>query len=680
MKNIKLKLDNFRTIENKEIELINGVNCINGRNGFGKSTILHAFKLALYNEADFKLEDYVNWNTDKNYFNINMEFDCSAGHIEIDYTFDIKAKTTRILKVNNEVYNNSEAVTKLNSLFNPTVELVSNFINQNEEGIVNIKPAQRRDFLKGLYDLGFKHQLDDLKIDIEKTDKEITELDKQIYSYSVKQYDIKQKIELPYFTNKSEYDACKVQYEALTRDLSLIETVKKELSDKQAKLETGTNKRADLERKLNNLEVNIPECLDSIHEYKTALNKLDDSKVKELELQLVELKEKDSKIVTKRLPIFDETSLNNIQDKYKELQFTIKAKQKDLDFVNQGKCPTCKRDFDTKDINKLEKEISNMQAELLEVKKELDAELVKKETYLQNKELAEKDKLYKLQITNDISKLESDIEKEKSSIENKRVSYNREIEVNNEKLLGLRESKLEIENTLIDLRLELVELRNFIENTKLDEASLKIKEVEKSDCENKIRAYDEAITLNKSIEEHNKQIELNKKEDKKQSDKLQVSKNEKLSEKAVYVECKDILSKKLPNYILTNLLKDVETEMNNYINKVYTKELSVKIEEKKDSIYIVYGKKGKDITLASGYEKQILNLSYKKAISKLNNGLGNFLILDEADNNSDNDNSLNFYKTLFDNSKLFDFIVVITHKETVKDLVYGLENSKIIEV
>ena len=82
------------------------------------------------------------------------------------------------------------------------------------------------------------------------------------------------------------------------------------------------------------------------------------------------------------------------------------------------------------------------------------------------------------------------------------------------------------------------------------------------------------------------------------------------------------------------------------------------------------------VSMASGYEKQLLSITFRLALASLHQ-LGIF-IFDEIDSDSDEENSLRLYKTIM--NQKFDQIFIITHKENTKEYLSNLPDCKIFEM
>jgi DNA repair ATPase RecN len=92
---------------------------------------------------------------------------------------------------------------------------------------------------------------------------------------------------------------------------------------------------------------------------------------------------------------------------------------------------------------------------------------------------------------------------------------------------------------------------------------------------------------------------------------------------------------------------------------------------------MVYGPKNADAGsgLSSGYEKSIFSLAWKWALSKVQNN--RTLLMDEVDSAASQKNSLIFYRTIGDSMKLFDQILIVSHKEQTRELLENEYNARV---
>ncbi|MCL4311475.1 MAG: AAA family ATPase [Candidatus Thermoplasmatota archaeon] len=128
-----IKISNFLSHENTEINFEQGVNIITGKNGAGKTGILDAIKFALFAESRNNEKNNELIKKGKNFFEITLNFNISGDHYEVYRHFGVKkaknaerlayvkkngvmtaetyegvnSEITRVLNVSRDVFKNS---------------------------------------------------------------------------------------------------------------------------------------------------------------------------------------------------------------------------------------------------------------------------------------------------------------------------------------------------------------------------------------------------------------------------------------------------------------------------------------------------------------------------------------------------------------------------------------------
>lgn len=123
----------------------------------------------------------------------------------------------------------------------------------------------------------------------------------------------------------------------------------------------------------------------------------------------------------------------------------------------------------------------------------------------------------------------------------------------------------------------------------------------------------------------------------------------------------------LPYTLLNNIIPKIQNKINSILENLV--DFSIHI-ELKDSDIIIYKNTNNtslDIEMGSGFEKFIVGLSLRIAITQLSNiSACNFLVIDEGFACADN-NHINSLDTLFEYLKEhFDFVILISHLQALK--------------
>ena len=105
-------------------------------------------------------KDYINWNASKFFISITFEHNGNTYYEEFEYAE--KGGSKRLLKNldTDEVWENSSSISILSTIINPDLAKASIVAMENEQNLITTTPAKRREYLKGLYNLEFKDQLD----------------------------------------------------------------------------------------------------------------------------------------------------------------------------------------------------------------------------------------------------------------------------------------------------------------------------------------------------------------------------------------------------------------------------------------------------------------------------------------------------------------------------------------
>jgi DNA repair exonuclease SbcCD ATPase subunit len=118
--------------------------------------------------------------------------------------------------------------------------------------------------------------------------------------------------------------------------------------------------------------------------------------------------------------------------------------------------------------------------------------------------------------------------------------------------------------------------------------------------------------------------------------------------------------------------------MNEFFTKTYGRYL---IDFKKDnkSVHFFYSpddKIYKSVGVAAGFEKQALSLSFRVALTSIQN-LG-FYLLDEIDSSAEDENSLNVFENLLNEE--YEQIICVTHKEVSKEYLVNEKEAEVFEM
>lgn len=126
----------------------------------------------------------------------------------------------------------------------------------------------------------------------------------------------------------------------------------------------------------------------------------------------------------------------------------------------------------------------------------------------------------------------------------------------------------------------------------------------------------------------------------------------------------------IPYEVISNMVPEIEREVNNILSQIVEFHVHFEIDGKNVIPYIVYDNRRWLMSLTSGFEKFVLSLAIRVALINVSNlPRPNFLVIDEGFGVLDAEN-LASMQTLFSYLKTnFDFIMVISHLDTLRDMV-----------
>ena len=600
------------------------------------------------------------------------------------------------------------------------------FVRQNSDmDIIHCSDSERRDLFKKIQDLDYTKEIKTLiEPKIEQTKEKIIEVDKEIFALENKAYATKDFVELPFI--EDEYKLKKSQMDKLIAEKSLIEEKNNQLNDlkeRKNKLESEINsikvssdskkskidelklfnfdtEKEKIEKEFDDKKLESENKIKSLEKQRENLDKDINEKSLNLECEIKKIEGEGNELVKEidsirlmKLIKFDEESLTKARNGLTELKTKSSIAWKNSKILESGVCPTCGSSGDSckhkyqefvdeatsydKQIVECEgviddlltkkkdiEEKSKKNEELKERKNNLSNELVKKQSLIENKRmeqkslnssLMEKKQNYSNQIESEKRILES-IDSEKTSKLNALTEKNEMIttQINQleDELIGLikdAESKYS-EQSELSKKIESFSVGTFDEN--------KIVEIE-----TELKRYDSVVAENKVVKEYNEQLEETKKSDKKELEKFKERKQKFEKEKFDLESSKKILTTDYPSWAILQNLKNIENDINEFIDKVYYKPLNIKFDMTRSGISMRFGDDIK-VERLSGAEKAITNIGFCESFNK-NLNL-NMILLDEPDAPLSVTRKEMFYSSLLEMKDVFEQMIVVTHS---KDMV-----------
>ena len=626
----------------------------------------------------------------------------------------------------NDVANGEGVKEWLNERLPVSTSKYALFVKQNSDmDIIHVNDSIRRDLFKRIQDLDYTKEIKTLiEPKVEQTKEKIIEVDKEIFALENKAYTTKDFIELPFI--EDEYKLKKSQMDKLIAEKSLIEEKNNQLNDlkeRKNKLESEINsikvssdskkskidelksfnfdtEKEKIEKEFADKKLEFENKIKSLEEQRKNLDKDINEKSLNLECEIKKIEDEGSELVKEidsirlmKLIKFDEESLTKARNDLTELKTKSSIAWKNSKTLESGVCPTCGSSGDSckhkyqefvdeatsydKQIAECEgviddlltkkkdiEEKSKKNEELKERKNNLSNELVKKQSLIENKRmeqkslnssLMEKKQNYSNQIESEKRILES-VDSEKTSKLNALIEKNEMIatqinQLENELISLIKDAESKYsEQSELSKKIESFSVGTFDEN--------KIVEIE-----TELKKYDSVVAENKVVKEYNEQLEETKKADKKELEKFKERKQKFEKEKFDLENSKKILTTDFPSWVILQNLKNIENDINEFIDQVYYKPLNIKFDMTRGGISMRFGDDIK-VERLSGAEKAITNIGFCESFNK-NLNL-NMILLDEPDAPLSATRKEMFYSSLLEMKDVFEQMIVVTHS---KDMV-----------
>ena len=726
LKLIKLSLKGFGCFKDEKIfEYDDGINIIRAENGSGKTTQINAISILLLSEYDGSFADYM--NRECNEFTISLEFMLNGKHLLETLTCKKGKSytTTRNLKYidGNDIANGESVKEWLNERLPVSTSKYALFVRQNSDmDIIHCSDSERRDLFKRIQDLDYTKEIKTLiEPKIEQIKEKIIENDKEIFALENKKYETKALNDLPF--DENTYALKKTKLENLIAEKSLIEEKNNQLNDlreRKNKLESEINsikissdskkskidelksfdfdtEKEKIEKEFADKKLESENKIKSLEEQRENLDKDINEKSLNLECEIKKIEDEGNELVKEidsirlmKLIKFDENSLTNARNNLAELKTKHSISISNAEKLKNNICPVCggsctdkhaQFESEAKELDKQIMECESVINDLLQKKSNIDEKAKK------NEELKER----KNNLSNELVMKQSLIENKRmeqkslnSSLMEKKQNYSNQIESENRilesvdsektsKLNALTEKNEMIVTQINQLENELIGLIKDAENKYSEQSKLskKIKsffvgtfdENKIVEIETELKKYDSVVAENKVIKEYNEQLEETKKVDKKELEKFKERKQKFEKEKFDLENSKKILTTDYPSWAILQNLKNIENDINEFIDQVYYKPLNIKFDMTRSGISMRFGDDIK-VERLSGAEKAITNIGFCESFNK-NLNL-NMILLDEPDAPLSATRKEMFYSSLLEMKDVFEQMIVVTHS---KDMV-----------
>lgn len=701
-----LSMENFKAVKQSSFNFHKGIICFTGDNGEGKSTVLHAIIMLLFNMYDGNLRDYIRWGETE--FRLSIEFSDKGHTYREKLSYSVSKGSIRELTCvdTEEVFSGASAISKLSEIIDPEQARGAIVSMENEQNLVTTTPSQRREYLKKIYSLEFKDELQKIAQDTTDTENDIIKTQSKIDILGATDFPLKEYRESP----------SKESYEDAKREIETIDVKIRDLLDKQVKIDDIERKLTQAKGNLSSLERQFREASLQIENSESELKQIDEEEhqmsLRDFDKEELETKDRVLKSQTEslenvktslrvleesysisRIPMDpDRTTLTKLREELTSLQTQLRTTEKNLGFMREGKCPLCGKEVTeeelrkeeeaktqlTRDISDLTRKVSEEESSIRSTEDRIREAREKERKYLSEKNHLEQTLNTTLQKQkSEIERITSDFEHERKvhslkleTLSNKRVSCNNSISVLSQTLESVSKQESIIKDQIEDLNRDL----SSIEDPK---PIIALYEKDKETPRAIIKEYEDCESYNNAARVFNEEMEKKSKERDTQLEELSVELNTLNSRKTKLIIAKGIVQKEFPSFVISKMIETLSMYVNEFLSKVYPK-YQISIEESKNSLNFLYGDFKSDVKGASGFEKSVFSLAYMYALGKIQNyGL---LICDEGDSAASDANATKFYETLGRSLDWIDQIMCITHKEEVKDLLRSDYHAQVFVV
>lgn len=474
-----------------------------------------------------------------------------------------------------------------------------------------------------------------------------------------KQDDFTQKladIEVDLNSTASEYKLEEIQ---LNKAKELVDDYNQKLislNEKIVKVKSDNYSLADLEKDRDKLI----KVLDDVKSQKNDVQ----SKLTELEATHIEIEDE--------IDLFDEADINKKFSTYKKSIDELKEIQVELDkitikedaisdLINHNKSHKYNPDCDicvenSKEVIESQTNLENKLEKLIATKTKLNTSKIEvgdyindnsdiEATHLELVELKKREDTISRNIDNSLAKL--------TNLENKEIKSTSELDKTIQLIDDYLDNEIQIKKNRT-VRDEIIEVRN-----NLSKAKTSVKNSE-----------DTVLKLNgklSSLENQKEHIED------RINEVAELEEQSKLYEYYLSALGKDGISYEL----ISKALPMIEGEVNNILGQIVEFGLQLEMDGKNINANIVYDDQKWSLELCSGMEKFISGLAIRIAlINVCNLPRPNFLVIDEGFGTLDSENLTSLYM-LFDYLKTqFDFTMIISHIDSMRDVVDSLIEIK----
>jgi DNA repair exonuclease SbcCD ATPase subunit len=627
-------------------------------NAFGKSNFVEALSFTIFDKSPRAWKAVNALNSKKDHFDSKFEFEIddkiyrikrkaitnkkNAVNVKTDFSVKMLNGKRKSLNGDRRSSTNIQIKSYLGDYddFQFTA-LIPQFVSNNKN-FTTMRQGERKLHLARFLDLMVFQQLYDLAFDdVRDTNAVLREFERREFSKELAGAELALRRLIKEYNEKTNR---KKEYDELYKQIN--DEIKK-LTSKLVKFDSITDIDG-LRRKRTNLETNISVYDDEITEIVETIDDL-------------EQEQKETKKILKTIDV-------DIEEKYK-LIMEIKKHRNEA-----------QHDFDKYKI-KVDSRIVQL-GDFAKIKYNEDCSVCDDNKIFVNSKLEENDieenKMIMKTFEDKLNEFGGMLERGKN-VESQYEHFTRLKENINRFVVKIsveEKSKWSKESALKEAKNEIKEVRRNIKLYEKNEKTIKKnKEIQSKidDWENKLEVVENGVgEINQEIMDIHAKIKVNEKQKEKVNKEIEYVKNLEQKSEAYKYYMEAVERDGVSLDLMKRILPIIESEVNNILLQMvdFRIILGVDIEDKDIYGKIVYGEDEIwPIELISGMERFIVNVAIRVALIGVSSlPRPNFLIIDEGFSSLDSENANNLYQ-LFDYLKTqFDFILIISHLDYIKDM------------
>lgn len=634
---------------------LNDVYGLFAANASGKSSLFSALCFCVFDKTDRTFKASQVMNSEKMTFSCKFNFEING----IDYFIERKGVRDKkgnvkvdvnFYKIENdkEVALNAEARRSTNEIIRDYLGTYDDFIltalalQGNGGSFIDLGQTQRKELLSQFIGLNLFDNLLSVASD------RIKEISGAIKTFSKedntkKMAEMLNEIDLLSTKNEEQKNTLK-EYKEKTDDLIAQTSLK---NREMVALDHNPADIIILNKKKINIEENIIELAEKINNLKKERNE-GVEKLNEIVSSLKQYADIDFDKKVREHAIAAQEK-NKVEKELEKLKTIIKEKLKKLEHLEQHEydenCTYCMNNVFVKDaiFTKESLVVDKMKIkELMSAFVDTKTTLSEFEPFLKMKENYDTVKSNGLQLENVISQKELNISRTTGEIEKQKTNL----------------SEIIKEINFYEKSKEIIERNKIIQN-EIDKFSSELKNISyknKSEEEQYLKDYSRRTSLSDQIDSIKQRIE-----------EVEYFETE---HTAFQYYNQAIGSTGVPYQIISSIIPQIESEVNNILSQIVDFSLSIETDGKNVNAYINYEERKWPLDLCSGMEKFISSLALRVALINISNlPRSNMFVVDEGFSALDASN-FPMVHSLFDFMKSrFDFIIVISHLDAMRDMV-----------